>query len=192
MLNWGGIQTHYLPLEGRWTNLIERFGWINGETEPQLGVLYQYARTRDDRWLRLGRNMVRHLVDVDTVQAGERAGLMRRHFAVHFGQPGDMSHTFLGAPSLLFYLTGDERVREVIQQVADQSMRHFSDSYFRDSTDAMKNCLWYYELSGDERYREQAGRILDSALSAVAADGGGARLAPGDAPQGGRRRPGDP
>ncbi len=172
MVNWGGIQTHYLPLEGHWTNLVERFGWLNGETEPQLGVLLQYVRTGDTRWLRMGTGMVKHLVDVDAVHLGERAGYMRRHFAVHFGQPGDMSHTFLGAPCLLYFLTGEERVREAIQQVADLSMSYFSEGYERDSTDAMKNCLWYYELSGDERYREHAEKILESSLKNIAADGG--------------------
>jgi len=172
MLNWGGVQTHYLPVEERWTNLIERYGWMNGETEPQLGVLYQYLRTADPRWLRLGATMVRHLVDVDTVHLGERAGLMRRHFAVHFGQPGDMSHTFLGAPALYYLLTGDERTREVIQSVADTSMRHFNRGYERDSTDAMKNCLWYFEVSGDRRYLEHAEQILEAALGHITEDGG--------------------
>ena len=172
MLNWGDIQTHYLPVERRWTNLIERFGWINGEAEPQLSVLYQYVRTGDARWLRLGEVMVRHLVDVDTVHAGERKGNMRRHFAVHFGQPGDMSHTFLGAPCLHYFLTGDERVREVIEQVAETSMKFFARGYHRDSTDAMKNCLWYYELSRDKSYLEHAERILESVLSEIQEDGG--------------------
>jgi hypothetical protein len=36
----------------------------------------------------------------------------------------------------------------------------------------MKNCLYFYELTSDECYRNQAGHILDGALNAVAEDGG--------------------
>jgi hypothetical protein len=172
MLNWGGIQTHFLPEEGHWTNLVERFGWINEETEPRLGVLMQYVRSGDPRWLRLGRVMVRHISDVDTVQLGDRSGFMRRHFAVHFGQAGDMSHTFAGPLCLLYYLTGDDRVNDVIELVAQRSVAHMSTGYERDSTDAMKNCLWCYERTGDIRYRAHGELILQNILSHVATDGG--------------------
>ena len=172
MMNWGGVQTHYLPVEERWTNLIERYGWINGEAEPQLAVLYQFLRTGDGRWGRMAAAMVHHLADVDTVQEGERAGYMRRHFAVHFGQPGDMSHTFLGPVCLHYFLTGDERVREVIEQVAATSMSFFNAGWHRDSTDAMKNCLWYYEMSRDEEYLQHAERIRAGIFSHLNNAGG--------------------
>ena len=162
--DYGGVQTHYQPAFGHWSNLTERFGWLNAEAEPQAGVALHYLRSGSRKAFELMRSMNRHAMDVDYVHLGKRRGFGRRHFALHWGQPGDWAHTFLRGPALCYHATGDDRVWDVMQEVGDLVLRSGLKGYKREACNFQRNAMWLYEITRDKRYRRKAEVTMASVL----------------------------
>jgi hypothetical protein len=112
-------------------------GWFNCEAVgTHTGALIQFLRTQDYKYLRFGANLARHIMDIDTchyntVLHDERlkrvisddysqVGSMHRHNADHWGDRNEeTSHTNVNGLMLYYYITGDARARDVIEEVGD-------------------------------------------------------------------------
>ena len=143
---WGGIQTHYQPRSRHWSDLTERYAWLNAEANTNAGVLQHYVRTGSRRAFLLGRSMIRHDQDVGT---SHRSGYGRRHYVYAWGQGGDWSHTFLFAPSIYYHLTACERTRDFIEITAGVTEAVGTEgSLMRDTHNVIRCALWLYEITG--------------------------------------------
>ena len=134
MLNYGDLQQCFQNVHatGRWESDYGRWGWFNGDAsgyKPSHAMLVHFLRTgRRDifDWMQAE---VLHIVDVDSVNCEEypwnaeawkdMRGCGHRHSTQHWacfhvGSRGIQAGTF----SQVYYLTGDERVRDVMDTCA--------------------------------------------------------------------------
>lgn len=164
-VDYGGVQTHYQPKLGHWSNLTERYGWLNGEDTIEAAAALHYLRSGSRDAFKLMRSTVKHRVDVDQVRLGGRRGYGRRHFALHWGQPGDWAHTFLFGHALWYHATGDGRVWDAMQETADLVRRSgATGGVTRDTHNQMRCALWLYEVTADATYAQIAARIMAGTL----------------------------
>ncbi len=166
---WGGIQTHYQPRSEHWSDLTERYAWLNAEADTAAGVLQHYVRTGSRKAFLLGRSMLRHDQDVGT---SHRSGYGRRHYVYAWGQRGDWSHTYLYAPSIYYHLTACERTRDFIEITAGVT-EAASDkgSLIRTTHNVIRCALWLYEITGDEKWKRKGAAIMANTLVLQEADG---------------------
>ena len=108
-----------------------------------------------------------------------QVGSMHRHSANHWsGRSDEASHTSVIGLILYYYLTGDERARDVIQEIGEFFLRE-SFTYANDPVRAphrgMANALWggvqLFELTGDARYKKLADKIIEIYLAGQQPDG---------------------
>jgi len=160
--------------EGRW-------GWFNcEEVGTHSGALIQFLRTADYKYFKFGVNLSRHIMDIDTCHYNSVAndkqlrnripddysqvGSMHRHNGNHWGgRNEETSHTNVFGLVLYYYITGDARAKDVIDEVGSFLLKD-RVTYFRHPDVApqrsIANVLWsdvvLYELTGDERYKKAA------------------------------------
>lgn len=160
--------------EGRW-------GWFSCEVVGiHSGALIQFLRTGDYKYFIFGANLARHIMDIDTCHYNtvdndkrlkrrisddySQVGSMHRHNGNHWGgRNEEASHTNVYGLLLYYYITGDSRARDVIDEVG-QFFLSEPITYFRHPDIApqrtIANILWgdvfLYELTGDERYKHGA------------------------------------
>lgn len=160
--------------EGRW-------GWYNCEAvSTHTGALLQFLRTGEDKYFAFGANLARHIMDIDTCHYNTVAndsrlkntipddysqpGSMHRHNGNHWGgRNEETSHTNITGLVLYYYITGDPRARDVIDEVGGFFLKE-RVYYFRRPDIApqrsIANVLWgnvlLYELTQDERYKKAA------------------------------------
>ena len=165
--------------EGRW-------GWFNCETMgTHSGALIQYLRTGQVKYFRFGEDLTRHIMDIDTchyntVENDKRlrgvipddysqVGSMHRHNGNHWGDRNEeTSHTNIFGLMLYYYITGNERARDVLDEVGSFFLKE-RIVYFRHPDVApqrsLANVLWgdvsLYELTNDERYKKQADKLAN-------------------------------
>ncbi|MFC1709910.1 beta-L-arabinofuranosidase domain-containing protein [Candidatus Omnitrophota bacterium] len=160
--------------EGRW-------GWFNGEgVGTHSGALIQFLRTGSYQYLNFGKNLARHIMDIDTCHYNtvandkrlrgyvtdeySQVGSMHRHNGDHWGgRNEETSHTNVFGLVLYYYITGDERARDVIDEVGGFLLDERITYYGRPDMAPLRNVanvLWgdvlLYELTGDERYKQAA------------------------------------
>jgi len=165
--------------EGRW-------GWFNCEgVGTHTGALIQFLRTNNYKYLIFGRNLARHIMDIDTCHYNtiandprlknivpddySQVGSMHRHNANHWGGRNDeSSHTNVYGLILYYYITGDERARDVIDEIGNYFLSE-RVTYFNHPDIApqrtLANVLWgdvlMFELTQEERYKKAADKWAD-------------------------------
>lgn len=157
---------------------IGRWGWFNCEgVGTHSGALIQFLRTCDLRYFRFGANLARHIMDIDTCHynsvdndrrlkgvipdAYSRVGSMHRHNGNHWGDRNDeTSHTNVYGLLLYYYITGDGRARDVINEIGEFFLEDRVNYYGHPDIAPQRsiaNALWgdvnLYELTGDKRYK---------------------------------------
>ncbi|MDD5680410.1 MAG: hypothetical protein PHI59_04120, partial [Candidatus Omnitrophica bacterium] len=166
--NWG-----WHP-EGRW-------GWFNCETTgTHTGALLQFLRTGNFKYYLFGRNLARHIMDIDTCHYNtvtndarlksvipedySQVGSIHRHNGNHWGDRNEeTSHTNVYGLALYYFITGDERTHDVIDEIGSFFLKE-RVTYFGHPDIApqrsIANVLWgdvlLYEITGDERYKKAA------------------------------------
>jgi hypothetical protein len=148
-----------------------RWGWCNSEWDPRHGVWIQYLRTGDPALFRLGEAMTRHSVDVDTCHwHGFRpyfVGGGYRHSVDHFGDEPCASHTFIDNWVDHYYLTGDLRTLQVLQEAGEflRRYRWTEDPQFsfslRSIANTLRGLLYAYEVTGDESLMQRATQVYE-------------------------------
>ena len=143
-----------------------RWGWCNSEWDPRHGVWIQYLRTGRADYFQLGEAMTRHSADVDTCHFHPfrpyMVGGCFRHSTDHFGDEPCASHTFIDNWMDYYYLTGDLRTYEVLQEAGEFFLRYrWTDdpSYsfsLRSIANVLRGLLYLYEITGESRFMERA------------------------------------
>ncbi|MDD5669712.1 MAG: hypothetical protein PHE58_06785, partial [Candidatus Omnitrophica bacterium] len=160
---------------------IGRWGWFNCEAVgAHTGPLMQFLRTGNIKYFRFGGALARHIMDIDTCHYNtvandrrlknvipddySRPGSMHRHNGNHWGDRNEeASHTNNLGIALYYYITGDERARDVLDETGEFFLSG-RITYFRHPDIApqrsIANVLWgdvvMYELTGDEKYKSAA------------------------------------
>lgn len=117
--DYGDFMHSYDSVRHCWRYDLGGYAWQNTELVPNLWLWYSFLRTGRRDVFRLAAAMTRHTSEVDVYHAGVYEGLGSRHNVRHWGcgcKEARISMAGLHRP--FFYLTTDERVGEVIAQVA--------------------------------------------------------------------------
>lgn len=176
---------------------IGRWGWFNCEAVgTHTGALIQFLRTGDYKYFKFGANLSRHIMDIDTCHYNTVAndkrlrgvitddysqpGSMHRHNGNHWGDRNEeTSHTNVLGLTIYYYITGDERAREVIDEVGSFFQKE-RIAYFGHpdivAQRSIANVLWgdavLYELTGDERYKRAADKWANLLYKGQKGNGG--------------------
>lgn len=158
-----------------------RWGWFNCEGfGTHTGSLIQFLRTGKHKYFTFGANLARHIMDIDTCHYNtvsndrrlkgkitddySQVGSMHRHNADHWGgRNEETSHTNIAGLALYYYITGDERAYDVINEVGSFLLKG-RITYFGHSDIApqrnIANTLWgdvlLYEITADKQYKKAA------------------------------------
>lgn len=117
--DYGDFMHSYDGLRHCWRYDLGGFAWQNTELVPNLWLWYSFLRTGRADVFRLAAAMARHTSEVDVYHAGPYAGLGSRHNVRHWGcacKEARISMAGLHRP--FYYLTTDERVGDVMAEVA--------------------------------------------------------------------------
>ena len=163
--DWGDALVTWEQEANDW-RFYGRWGWCNSEWDPRHGVWIQYLRTGRADYFQLGESMTRHSADVDTCHFHPfrpyMVGGCFRHSTDHFGDEPCASHTFLDGWMDYYYLTGDLRTYEVLQEAGEFFLRYrwtedptYSFS-LRSIANVLRGLLYLYEITGESRFMERA------------------------------------
>jgi len=166
----------------RWMNDWGRWAWVNDEALISYWLMMQFLRTgRADYW-RAAEAMIRHVRDVDVkhtqsypVGRAESAeyeyrdirGFGHRHNVHHWGD------AYIGprvanpvAWRLYYYMTGDGRTRDVIDEVYQANV---VENRVWSGSDSMATALYAlygkWEVTGQDEYRRMIEQFLDAYVS---------------------------
>jgi hypothetical protein len=161
----------------RWMNDWDRWGWNNDEGLTSLWLLWQYLRTGDARYYDAGCAMVAHVRDVDVLHTqaypwGPAGGPYEYRDLRGFGHRHNVNHWgdgYIGprvaspiAWRLQYYLTGDGRTRDCIDEVYQANVAENKVWTFCDSMPTALYALYAkYEMTGDPKYRAKIEAFLD-------------------------------
>ena len=166
--DWGDALVAWEQEANDW-RFYGRWGWCNSEWDPRHGVWIQYLRTGRADYFQLGESMTRHSVDVDTCHFHPfrpyMVGGCFRHSTDHFGDEPCASHTFVDNWVDYYYLTGDLRTYEVLQEAGEFFLRYrwsedptYSFS-LRSIANVLRGLLYLYEITGESRFLERAEEV---------------------------------
>lgn len=94
--------------------------WQNTELVPNLWLWYSFLRTGRADYFEAAKAMTRHTSEVDMYHIGEYAGLGSRHNVRHWGCGcKEVRISMAGLHKIFAYLTGDERVLDIMDEVVD-------------------------------------------------------------------------
>ena len=178
--DWGDVMATWEESAGGW-RFKGRWGWCNSEWDPRHAVWLQYLRTGEGRYYALGEAMTRHSLDVDTCHYHPlrpyMVGGCFRHSMDHFGDEPCASHTFIDNWVDYYYLSGDERAREVLHEAGEFFLRYrwsedprYSFS-LRSIANALRGLLYLYELTGEARFMRRAEQVYDAVARGQNEDG---------------------
>ncbi|MBL7069001.1 MAG: hypothetical protein ISS34_04015 [Candidatus Omnitrophica bacterium] len=160
--------------EGRW-------GWFNCEAVgTHTGALVQFLRTGDYKYFYFGGNLSRHMMDIDTCHYNtvandrrlkkripddySRIGSMHRHNGDHWGgRNEEASHTNVYGLALYYYVTGDLRAKDVIEEIGQFFLSEPMTYYGHPDISPQRtiaNVFWgdllLYEITQESRYKKAA------------------------------------
>jgi hypothetical protein len=170
--DYGDVMHSYDPNRHAWRSDIGGFAWANGELGPELWLWYSFLRTGRADVFRMAEAMTRHVQEVDVYHQGRFAGLGSRHNVRHWGDGAKEAR--ISAAQLkrfLYYLTADERMGDLLEEVKDVDFRLVDvdplrklepktqyPTHARVGPDWLAFCsnwLAAWERTGDTRYRDK-------------------------------------
>ena len=159
----------------RWHSDWGRWGWNNDNGLASLSLLMAFLRTGDADYFHAGRAMVRHVQDIDTIHtnyyiagdpsARRLAGDGSVKGAGHRGGVNHWSDGYVGssvsnpaAKRILYFLTGDGRTRDGIEEVIEHNLGSRLENFHSDTNGSvLYSLLAGSEITGDKRYQPLAG-----------------------------------
>lgn len=173
-----------------------RWGWANNEgTGTHSGALLQFVRTGQWKYFDFGENLARHLFDIDTIhyntvkedprlrnvlnEAMSQPGSMHASNGDHWGGRSDQpGYSSVFGILLYYYLTGDERAWESVQETGEFYLRErftYVDQPDTAPGRGLANALWgsvlLYQVRWDERYKNLADKLIEIFLRGQKEDG---------------------
>jgi len=125
--DYGDVMHSYDPARHVWKYDIGGCAWQNTELVPNIWLWYMFLRSGRVDIFRLAEAMTRHTSEVDLYHFGEYAGLGSRHNVIHWGDGCKEARiSMAGLHRFYYYLTADERLGDVLNEVkdADYSLEH--------------------------------------------------------------------
>jgi hypothetical protein len=150
--------------------------WDNTELGADIWPWYNFLRSGRAGWFRFAEAMTRHVSEVDVYHLGPWTAQGSRHNVVHWGCPcKEPRASQAGAKRFYHYLTGDERCRDLLDEVAEQAdqfkatnvplekhMARVGPTWAAWSANWM--CAW--ERTGETRWRDKIVKGLEGILAA--------------------------
>ncbi len=157
---------------GRWESDWGRWGWGNNDGIGRYSLAFAnaYLATGERKYFDALEAASRHTAEVDVLHtdtivqetdAIRVRGLSHRHGVQHWSEPyiGLRGSSCIGW-RVCYYLTGEERFRDVLEEVVDCAMRdYYANSGPATSFDgggsAAMALLTMWEITGDAKYRDK-------------------------------------
>lgn len=118
--DYGDVMHTYDPARHTWRYDMGGYAWQNTELVPTYWLWLTYLRTGGQEVFRLAEAMCRHTAEVDAYHLGEYAGLGSRHNVLHWGCGCKEARiSMAGHHRFYYYLTGDERTGDILEEVRD-------------------------------------------------------------------------
>ncbi|MDO4324835.1 MAG: hypothetical protein Q4E24_02175 [bacterium] len=179
--NYGDIMRFYDPVRHCWKFDLGGCAWNNSELIPDMWMWYTFLHSGSSEAFRLAEAYTRHGSEVDQYHFGEYKGLGSRHNVVHWGCGcKEPRISMAGLNRFLYYLTGDERMGEILDEVADADYTTINldplrtivtpdgcPTHARSAPDWSSYCAnWMtkWERYQDTRYRDKILAGIDSLL----------------------------
>jgi hypothetical protein len=123
--NYGDVMHTYDTDRHVWRYDVGGFAWDNSELSTDLWLWYYFLRTGRADVFRFAEAMTRHTGEVDVHHLGRFAPLGSRHNVIHWGCSAKQLRISTAANRrFYFYLTGDERVGDLLREqvTADRAL----------------------------------------------------------------------
>ncbi|WP_189032464.1 exo-rhamnogalacturonan lyase family protein [Paenibacillus albidus] len=118
--DYGDFMHSYDPVRHVWNYDLGGCAWQNAELVPNMWLWVTFLRTGRADVFRMAEAMTRHTSEVDVYHFGEYAGLGSRHNVVHWGCGCKEARIAMaGLHRYYYYLTGDERIGDIMDGVKD-------------------------------------------------------------------------
>jgi YetA-like protein len=122
--NYGDVMHQHDGPRHMWRYDIGGFAWDNSELGTDMWLWYSFLRSGRADIFRMAEAMTRHTGEVDVYHAGRFAGLGSRHNVRHWGCGAKEARISQAAyRRFLYYLTTDERVGDLMHEVADADFK---------------------------------------------------------------------
>ena len=142
---WYGLFHKYDPVRHRWRYDMGGFAWQNTELVPTYWLWISFLRSGEGDIFDIAEAMTRHCSEVDMYHLGPLKGIGTRHNVRHWGCPcKEPRISMAGHHRFFYYLTGDYRIRDVMQDSADaeRSMKNLRTAVIEKSdTDRKEKVL---------------------------------------------------
>ncbi len=176
--DFGDQQTRFnFQRAGRWENDWGRWGWGNndGVGRPSEAFAMAYLATGTREYFDALEASARHSAEVDVLHTDTAVGtvdrvrgLSHRHGVQHWSDPYvGLRGSNCAGWRVYYYLTGEERLRDVLDEVADAAM---ADRYgssapagsFEGGGSAATALLTMWEITADAKYRDAIKRLMET------------------------------
>ncbi|MDR7331154.1 Tat pathway signal sequence domain protein [Roseateles asaccharophilus] len=118
--DYGDFRHTYDNDRHEWRYDVGGYAWDNSELSPDIWLWYAFLRSGRADIFRVAEAMVHHTADVDIYHAGRFKGLGTRHNVQHWGCSAKQARISTSANRrFYYYLTGDERIGDVMREVLD-------------------------------------------------------------------------
>lgn len=122
--NFGDFMHTYDSDRHTWRYDVGGFAWDNSELSTDLWLWYYFLHTGRADVFRVAEAMIRHTGEVDVHHSGPFAPLGSRHNVLHWGCSAKQLRISTAANRrMYYYLTGDERVGDLLDEQVDAVVR---------------------------------------------------------------------
>jgi hypothetical protein len=122
--NYGDFMHSYDSDRHTWRYDVGGFAWDNSELSTDLWLWYYFLHTGRTDVFRIAEAMTRHTGEVDVHHLGPFAPLGSRHNVLHWGCSAKQLRISTAANRrIYYYLTGDERVGDLLNEQVDAVAR---------------------------------------------------------------------
>ena len=175
--NYGDFMHTYDNVRNSWRYDMGGYAWQNTELVPTLWLWLAFIRSGKTEIYDLAYAMSKHTSEVDVYHMGEYQGLGSRHNVVHWGcSCKEARIAMAGHHRYLYYLTGDERIGDVFDEVSHAEygvealdpLRYFYEDNLKthartgpDWSSLCANWMTAWERRGDEVCRDKMLRGIE-------------------------------
>ena len=118
--DYGDVMRAYDPIRHTWRYDVGGFAWNNNEFDPNIWLWYMFLRTGREDVFWIAEAFTRHASEVDQYHFGEYSGFGSRHNVLHWGCGCKEARiSMAGIHRFYYYLTADERVGDILDEVKD-------------------------------------------------------------------------
>lgn len=164
LFDYGDIMHTYDSVRHVWKYDMGGFAWQNTELVPTYWFWLYFLRTGREDVFSMAEAMSRHCSETDMYHTGLLKGMGSRHNVRHWGCPcKEPRISMAGHWRFYYYLTGDHRMGEVMDEVKDaenalRNVKHYQEDgrlVIRSGPDwssYVANWMTRYERTLDEKY----------------------------------------